>query len=191
MNEEQLIERAKAGDVSAFNRLVLAYQDAVYNYTLRILRDPAAADDATQQAFISAYKAIRRFRTGHFKAWLFRIAHNKCLDMIRRHGRRPIVSIDEDRDEGAPLILRDDKETPDQSAERAAVTEAIEHCFNGLGDGQRAAVLLCDVEGYDYAEIAAILNISLGTVKSRINRARRKLQVCLRGFGELLPEKYR
>lgn len=191
MDEARLITAAKQGEVSAFNRLVLHYQDAVYNYTLRMLVDPAAADDATQQTFISAYKAIKRFKTGYFKAWLFRIAHNKCLDMIRKYGRRPTVSIDEEPDKGAPLVLRDEGETPDESAERAAITKALQGCINGLGDGQRATVILCDVDGYDYSEIATILDISLGTVKSRISRARRKLQECLRNYEELLPDKYR
>ena len=191
MDEERLIAKAKAGDVSAFNRLVLAYQDAVYGYTLRMLRDPASADDATQQTFISAYKAIKRFKKGSFKAWIFRIAHNKCLDLIRKMDRRPSVSIDEDPDDGAPLTLRDETSTPDESAEQLALTNAIQNCINRLGDGQRAVIILCDVEAYDYTEIASILNISLGTVKSRINRARRKLQECLRGYGELIPDKYR
>lgn len=192
MDEVGLIADAQRGDVQAFNTLVLHYQDAVYGYALRMMGDPAAADDAAQKAFISAYKAIRRYRQGNFKGWLFRIVNNKCLDLIRKQKRHPEPSIDAITEEiESPAFLEDDSQTPEERIAESETMAAIQHCLNDLPEGQRSAVVLCDVEGYEYAEIAEILNVSLGTVKSRLNRARRKLQGCLLEFRELLPGKYR
>lgn len=192
IDEARLIERAKEGDITAFNRLVLHHQDAVYNYAYTILYDSDAAADAAQDAFISAYKAINRFRTGNFRSWLYRIVKNKCLDALRKKKRHPEPSIDEMTEENeSASFLSDMNELPEDEAQRAELVNAIQHCLNGLSDDQRMTVALCDVEGFDYAEIAESLNISLGTVKSRINRGRRKLQNCLRDFMELLPERYR
>lgn len=192
LDEQKFIDAAKGGDVQAFNRLVLHHQDVAYNVAYRILGDPAAAADATQDAFVSAYKAINRYKTGNFKAWLLRIVNNKCLDALRKQKRHPEPSIDEITEENeSPSFLRDVSDLPEDEAERSELMGAIQACLQGLPDPQRSAVVLCDVEGYDYAEIAEILNVSLGTVKSRLNRARRKLQDCLRGSMELLPDRYR
>lgn len=192
MDEHGLIEDARKGDVQAFNTLVLRYQEPAYNFALRIMGDPAAAADATQQAFISAYKALNRYRHGNFKAWLFRIVNNKCYDALRVQKRRPEPSIDELTEENeSPGFLRDDTESPEEQMEQEEVLDAIQRCLMGLSEAQRSTVVLYDVEGYDYSEIAGILKISLGTVKSRLNRGRRKLQECLRSMRELLPQKYR
>lgn len=192
MDEVGLIESAKRGNVQAFNTLILHYQDPAYNFALRMMGDPAAAEDATQKAFISAYKALNRFQHGNFKGWLFRIVNNKCLDALRKQKRRPEPSIDELTEENeSPSFLEDDSASPEDQLLRSEALDAVQSCLQGLPEGQRSVVVLCDVEGYDYQEIANVLDISLGTVKSRMNRARRKLQDCLRGFLELLPEKYR
>ncbi len=192
MDEVALITDAQRGNVQAFNTLVLHYQDTVYGYALRMMGDPASADDATQKAFISAYKAIRRFKHGNFKGWLLRIVNNKCLDLIRKQKRHPEPSIDAITEEiESPKFLEDDSQSPEDRIAESEMMTAIQHCIDGLPDGQRSAVILCDVEGHEYNDIAEILDISLGTVKSRLNRARRKLQDCLMGFRELLPQKYR
>ena len=99
MDEAALIKKAQDGDVAAFNRLVLKYQEAVYNVAYRIMGDPQSAEDATQEAFISAYKALKRFRGGNFKSWLMRIATNACYDELRRRKRRPQTSLDKITDE--------------------------------------------------------------------------------------------
>ncbi|MGB1253936.1 MAG: RNA polymerase sigma factor [Candidatus Promineifilaceae bacterium] len=192
MDEVRLIDSAKRGNVQAFNTLVLHYQDAAYNFALRMMGDPASAADATQQAFISAYKALNRFEHGNFKGWLFRIVNNKCLDALRSQKRRPEPSIDQITEENeSPSFLRDKGASPEDQMASSQTFDAIQSCLLGLPEGQRSVVVLYDVEGYDYQQIAHILEVSLGTVKSRINRARRKLQDCLRGFLELLPGKYR
>jgi RNA polymerase sigma-70 factor, ECF subfamily len=193
IDEEDLIARAQKGDVGAYNRLVLHYQDIVYNVAYRIMNDPASADDATQEAFISAYKAIRQFRGGNFKSWLLRIVTNSCYDELRRRKRRPQSSLEEITEEfESPAFMADDNaSTPEEMRERVELVDAVQRCLEELPDDQRVAAVLCDVEGREYQEIAEILSISLGTVKSRISRARSKLRDCLQGFGELLPAGYR
>jgi len=192
MDETYLIQQAKDGDVYAYNTLVLHYQDSVYNVAYRVMGEPSAAADATQEAFISAYKALRRFRGGSFKAWLMRIVTNACYDELRRRKRRPQSSLDEiiDEFESSP-VLSENSPGPENYMQQVELVEAIQRCLDDLPDDQRTATVLCDVEGYDYNEIADIMSTSLGTVKSRISRARAKLRDCLQGMAELLPAEYR
>jgi RNA polymerase sigma-70 factor (ECF subfamily) len=192
MDESVLIKQAQKGDVAAFNRLVLHYQEAVYNVAYRIVGEPQAAEDATQDAFISAYKSLNQFRGGSFKSWLMRIVTNGCYDELRRYKRRPQSSLDEMTEENeSPAFLRSSNEGPEGYQQRVELAQAIEDCLQGLPDDQRVTAVLCDVEGYDYNEIAQITSSSLGTVKSRISRARAKLRDCLQGVAELLPAAYR
>lgn len=192
MDEAALIAQAKAGDVQAYNRLVIQHQELAYNVARRIVGSPQTAEDVTQDAFIAAYQALDQFRGGSFKSWLLRIVTNRCYDVLRRHKRRPQSSIEEltEENESAPF-LRSAEETPEQHQQRAELAQAIERCLQALPADQRVATVLCDVEGYDYNDIARILSISLGTVKSRISRARSKLRDCLQKVSELLPRQYR
>ena len=192
MDEEALIKKAQDGDVVAFNRLVLKYQEAVYNVAYRIMGDPQSAEDATQEAFISAYKALKRFRGGNFKSWLMRIATNACYDELRRRKRRPQTSLDKITDENESFaFLRSPDEGPEKAQQRLEMMHAIEDCLRTLPDDQRITAVLGDVEGYNYQEIAGMTGVSLGTVKSRMSRARAKLRDCLQGVKELLPASYR
>lgn len=192
MDEEALIQQAKNGDVPAYNRLVLQYQQAVYNVAYRIMGEAQSAEDATQEAFISAYKSLNRFRGGNFKSWLMRIATNACYDELRRRKRRPQSSLDElTADNESAAVLRSPVEDPEAQRQKVELMEAVEHCLQTLPDDQRITAVLGDVEGYDYREIAEITRVSLGTVKSRMSRARSKLRECLQGFTELLPASYR
>lgn len=192
MDESALIKQAKKGDVAAFNRLVLHYQEAVYNVAYRIMGQPQAAEDATQDAFISAYKSLNQFRGGSFKSWLMRIVTNSCYDELRRRKRRPQSSLDEMTEEyESPAFLRSPNDGPESHHQRVELAQAIEDCLEGLPDDQRVTAVLCDIEGYDYNEIAHITSATLGTVKSRISRARAKLRDCLQGVAELLPVAYR
>jgi RNA polymerase sigma-70 factor, ECF subfamily len=192
MNEASLIEQAKEGDVTAFNRLVLHYQDAVYNLSYRIMGEPDTAADVTQDAFIAAYNALNSFRDGNFKAWLMRIATNACYDEFRRRKRHPLSSLDEIEEayESAPILSGNDV-GPEEHRQQVELVQAIEHCLDELPAEQRIVTVLCDVEGYDYNEIAQITSSSLGTVKSRLSRARSKLRDCLQRARELLPLAYR
>ncbi len=192
MDESALIKQAQKGDVAAYNQLVLNYQEAIYNVTYRIMGEPQAAEDATQEAFISAYQALNRFRGGSFKSWLMRIATNACYDELRRRKRRPQTSLEELTDDNESFaFLRSPQEGPEGAQQRLELVRAIEDCLRALPDDQRITAVLGDVEGYDYQEISDMTRVSLGTVKSRMSRARSKMRDCLQGFQELLPADYR
>jgi RNA polymerase sigma-70 factor (ECF subfamily) len=196
MDEAELIQAAKQGDVTAFNRLVLTYQDLGYNLAYRILGDPETAADATQDGFIAAFRGIKNFRGGSFRAWILRIVTNTCYDELRRQKRRPtqpleplIVSTGDSLE--SPDWLEDPGELPESVAERMELAEAIQECINRLDPEFRVAVVLIDVQGVNYKEAASIIGKPLGTVKSRLARARTRIKDCLRGFRELLPAQYR
>lgn len=193
MNEESLIKQAQKGDVVAFNRLVLQYQELVFNVAYRIMGDPAAAEDVAQETFITAYNSLKSFRGGSFKSWLMRIATNRCYDELRRRKRRPQTSLDEIMDENESFaFLRSPNDGPEIHRQRVELALTIERCLKSLPDDQRIVTVLGDIEGYDYNEIASITKTSLGTVKSRLSRARAKLRDCLQTIGgELLPAAYR
>jgi RNA polymerase sigma factor (sigma-70 family) len=197
--EASYIDAARRGDLAAFNWLVLQYQTRVYNLCLRMLSDPDAAADATQEAFLSAYRAMDRFKGGNFRSWLLRIASNACLDALRARNRHPAQSLERGRstpgssatlggqwdDEEEPLQVADpaldaDPEGQALSAETAATIQAG---LDTLPEDQRIALVLVDVQGLSYEEAAAVAGANLGTVKSRINRARLKMRDYLRGVG--------
>jgi RNA polymerase sigma-70 factor (ECF subfamily) len=195
MDEVALIRAAREGDLNSFNRLVLEYQDLVYNQAYRVLGEPQAADDATQEAFISAYQHLRSYRGGSFRAWLLRIVTNACYDELRRRKRRPTTPLEPLDDAGeeieSPSWMVDPEESPEESAERSELSEAIQNCINGLPPEFRSVVALVDVQGMDYAEASEAMGTPLGTVKSRLARARARLRECLQGFWELLPTTFR
>jgi RNA polymerase sigma-70 factor, ECF subfamily len=192
MDENALIQRAQRGDVEAFNRLVLQFQSNVYNLAYRLTGEPESAADATQDAFISAFNHLNQFRGGSFKSWLLRIVTNIVYDERRRQKRRPAVSLDElaGESEAEPRLVGT-TEGPETTAQRNALNRVIQDCLDGLNDEQRVVAVLADVQGYDYQEISDIARVPLGTIKSRLSRARQNLRDCLQGAGELLPEIYR
>jgi RNA polymerase sigma-70 factor, ECF subfamily len=195
VDEQVLIQEAVKGDLDSYNRLVLAYQDMVYNQAYRLLGDPEGAEDAAQEAFISAYNHLRTFRGGSFKAWLLRITTNICYDELRRKKRRPtqpLEPVDEDDEEiESPSWLADPAPSPEERLQQQEVSQAIQDCLEGLPLEFRAVVVLVDLQGLDYAEASQAIGKPLGTVKSRLARARLRLQDCLRGFWELLPSIFR
>jgi RNA polymerase sigma-70 factor (ECF subfamily) len=195
MDEPALITDAQRGSLDAFNTLVLAYQDYVYNAALRILGDDALAADAAQEAFISAFRSITSFRGGSFKAWLMRTVTNACYDELRRQKRRPTIPLepagDDDEEIESPRWLADSSMTPAEKFEADELEHAIQHCLENLPVDFRAVVVLADVQGMDYSEVASATHVPLGTIKSRLARARLRLRECLQGFGELLPAAFR
>ena len=193
MDEKVLIDAARQGDVGSFNQLVLSYQSMAYNVAYRILGDRDAAADATQDAFLSAFKAIGKFRGGSFKAWLLRIVTNACYDQLRLKQRRPTASLDALLVlEPAPIrSLTDPQESPEEYALRQELSGAIQVGIGILPADQRVALILSDVQGLSYQEIAEATGVSLGTVKSRLSRARGKLRDFLLEQRELLPSRYR
>lgn len=192
MDELALIASAQKGDLRAFNQLVLLYQSMAYNVAYRILSDPDAAADATQDAFFSAYKAMKKFRGGSFKAWLLRIVTNACYDQLRVKKRRPTSSLDDMPVESEhSQFLRDESESPDEFLERQELGQFLQHGISALPIEQRAVLVLSDVQGLSYQEVAEIMDLSLGTVKSRLSRGRARLRDFLLERGELLPARYR
>lgn len=197
MDEPALIHAAQNGDLDAFNRLVLEYQTPLYNLAYRIMGEGDAAADATQEAFISAHKHLRSYHGGSFKAWLYRIVTNACYDELRRRKRRPAASLEAltvvsegpDADSTASLVSKD--ELPEDRLQRRELAQAIQNCLNHLPEDMRIVAVMCDVQGMEYAEIAESIGVALGTVKSRLSRARGRLRDCLQSVPELLPMAYR
>jgi len=192
-DEQVLIASAQQGDLDAFNQLVIHYQSLAYHVAYRILSDADASADATQDAFLRAYQAIGQYRGGSFKAWLLRIVTNACYDHLRAKKRRPTASLEAllvtDPAPGPSFV--DQAESPEAYTERQELSRAIQAGLNTLPSDQRIALALCDVAGMNYQEIAEVTRVSLGTVKSRISRARTKLRDYLLGQQELLPARYR
>ncbi len=174
-----LIRSAQVGDQNAFSELVLTYQDRVYNLAFSILGCPEAAEDAAQDAFMAAYRKISTFRTGAFMAWMYRITVNTCYDELRRSKRRqtiPLEPVDENLDEfDSPSWMVDPAEQPRESVERRELCHAIHESIRRLPYEYRVAIVLVDVQDMDYSEAAQILNIPIGTLKSRVARGRAML----------------
>lgn len=175
--EADFLRRAREGDLDAFNALVEAYQRAAYNLCLRMLGDRMSAEDATQDAFLAAYRSLSSFRGDNFRPWLLRIAANACTDELRRRGRRPARSLDQ------PLPGTDappDPPAPAPGPEALALRKdeqaRVQQALLALPEDQRLAVILCDLQGFAYDEIAETMRTSIGTVKSRIARGRDKLR---------------
>lgn len=195
MQEKTLIADAQRGDLDAFNRLVLAYQDMLYGQAYRLMGEKYAAEDATQEAFISAFRKIKSFRGGSFKAWLLRIVTNACYDELRRRKRRPTIQLEPVNEENEPIEspswLTDPRESPEIAAHRSEIRAALELCIQNLPIEFRTIVLLVDIQGLDYTEAARVIRRPLGTVKSRLARARVRMRDCLSNYGELLPTSFR
>ncbi len=189
-DESQLVQRSQQGDLDAFNQLVEQYQGQVYNLALRMLGDQALAADAAQEAFISAYRGIKGFRGGSLRSWFLRIAANASKDMLRSAKARPAVSLD--ALELAPSATpRSHEESPEDSALRQELGHEIGQGLNTLPHDQRLALVLVDIQGFSYEEAAQTMGKPVGTVKSRLSRAREHMREYLRSRPELLPARFR
>lgn len=192
-NEQALIQSARRGSLDAFNSLVLHYQSGVYSLAYRIMGERESASDAAQEAFIVAYRRLETYRGGNFRSWLLRIATNTCYDELRRRKRRPATALDDlpgaESDDGPALPA--DSETPEQAVQQGELQHAIQNCISGLQLDQRTVLLLSDVEELSYQEIAEITGANIGTIKSRLSRARLGVRRCLQSVQELLPAEYR
>jgi len=191
-DEAALIAAAQAGDLPAFNQLILHYQGLAYNVAYRIMGDPDSAADATQDGFIKAFKKLGQYRGGSFKAWLLRIITNTCYDVLRARKRRPTSSLErEDEDPDYDSRLLDNAERPEAYVLRQELAGLLQTAIARLPPDQRTALILADIEGLDYQEIAEATGAALGTVKSRLSRARARLRDILLAQKELLPARYR
>jgi RNA polymerase sigma-70 factor (ECF subfamily) len=170
-----LVERARGGDLDAFNDLVVCYQEQLFALIVRMVPDRDQASDCVQEAFFSAYRNLRGFRGGNVKAWLNRIAVNAAMDLQRVRKRRPVQPYPELEDESWQPPASEDAD-PVHTALTTERHRALNEAMTTITDDQRTAIVLFDVEGYDYQEIADMTGVSLGTVKSRIHRGRLALR---------------
>ncbi len=194
-DDAYLIRTAQAGDLDAFNLLVLRYERAVFNTCLRLLRDVQGAEDVTQDTFVRAWQSIGSFRGDMIRPWLFRIATNRCYDLLRVRARRPAGSLDAEPYEIEPIWSTQGPtdEAPDTHSLRRELSIHLERALAALPEDQRTVVLLSDVQGCDYREVAEATGAALGTVKSRLSRARARLRQVLQDdpeAGELF-DRYR
>ncbi len=195
MNEITLIEEAKQGSLDAFNSLVQVYQTKVFNLAYRILGDESAAEDIAQITFLIAFQKLSSYRGGSFIAWILRIATNQCYDKIRTIKRHPTTPLETQNDDEeiveSSLWMKDPSPGPEESFDLAELENAIQHCINALPVEYRAVTILVDVQGMDYDTAADITKTPLGTIKSRLARARLRLRKCLMRVWELLPTSIR
>ena len=171
--EQELIAAVLAGDADSFEPLVIEHQKKIYNLALRMTGDPDDAFDVTQDAFVRAYSSLKDFRgESAFGSWLYRLASNLCLDFLRSKKRHAVLSLSE---EDGELDISDLRFSPESEIERAELRDAVSRGLERLPAAARQIIVMRDVSGLSYAEIAEILGLELGTVKSRIARAREKL----------------
>ena len=182
-----LVERALAGDLDAFNDIVAAYQDYLFALVVRVVNDREAAADAVQEAFFSCYRNLSRFRGDSFRSWLTRIALNAATDVLRYRKRRPADPFPEWEDDSWQPPAGEDA-SPERETMRRSASRLISQALGEITEDQRKAIVLYDVEGFDYQEIADMTGVSLGTVKSRIHRGRLALRELLASDMELLRD---
>lgn len=190
-----LVERVQSGDQQAFGLLVSKYQRKLLRLVMRLVRDPGEAEDVTQEAFIKAYRALPGFRgESAFYTWLYRIGVNTAKNWLVAHGRRmPTVSdISSDKDETDGVddggLLRDD-ETPDRVLMSKQIAETVNAAIDALPEDLRTAISLREIEGLSYEEIAQVMDCPIGTVRSRIFRAREVIANRLRPLLDTAPDR--
>ncbi len=175
---ELLVKRAQKGDGTALEELLFAYEKRVYNIALRYMGSEADAYDMAQEALIKIYKRIKAFKgDSSFSSWVYRISVNTCLDGIRRR-KKNVVSLESTIEAGASYS-DEQNDTPEESAVRKELQGRVQQAINTLSADHKSVIILRDINGLSYEEVAALLSVSVGTVKSRINRARQKLKEIL------------
>ena len=180
MNELLLISRARGGDRDAFGELVEQYRDNVYRLAYRMCGNTYDADEAAQEAFVAAWRALPNFRgDAKFSTWLYRLTTNAAIDVMRREKRHQTVG------DGEMMDLADDADSPQETVERTEQQEAVQKALATLSEEYREVLLLRYMEELDYAEIAEVLQLPSGTVKSRINRAKAALKTALLKSGNI------
>ncbi|MDX1378612.1 MAG: sigma-70 family RNA polymerase sigma factor [Anaerolineales bacterium] len=194
-SETLLINSAQQGNMDAFNELALHYQDLLYRIALRITRNECVAQDALQEAMIHAFRHIKSFRGGNFKSWLARVTVNAGYDELRRGKRHNGIPLELYTNEGdeieSPDWMRDPTTGPEDRAEQSELRRILHSCIKVLNPDYRLMVILVDMEGMSYEEAAYVAHVPVGTVKSRLARARMQLRDSLQSYQNLLPAVYR
>jgi len=185
VDEEQLTKQAMEGDLDAFNQLVLRYQGIAYNHAYALLGDTDQAEDAVQESFIKAFQAMNGFRGVSFRGWLLKIVTNSAYDWLRRsqrHPMQPLFPEDENGEEiESPAWIVDPAASVQEEVEEKEFSKKIYEALDELPDVYRSVLTLIDIHELDYAEAAEALKVPIGTVKSRLARARLQMQKKLRG----------
>lgn len=178
--DELLVERAKRGDVEAFEQLISHHEKTVYNIAYRLTGNHEDASDIAQEAFIRAYSSLADFRgDSSFATWLYRIVNNACLDELRRRKRQKVTYLDQavEMDDGeVSRQIADTADGPEQALERVELQRAVQESILELDEEYRVVLVMRELQGYSYNEIAEALDLNLGTVKSRLSRARGALK---------------
>ena len=186
--EQQWVEAARQGDQSAFEQLVHLYEKRVLALTTRMCKNPADAEEAAQEAFLSAWQGLPFFRgDASFSTWLYRLASNACVDLLRREGRRQSAAGPSLNDEEVQLEVPDTAPSPQEQAERSELRQQIEAGLQALTPDHRQVLILREMHQLSYDEIAQTLDVDVGTVKSRINRGRKQLRNFLLRSGNFSP----
>lgn len=194
-NDETLILAASKGDLEAFNQLILNYQNLAYNHAYSLMGDPASAEDVTQESFVKAFQGLNSFRGGSFRSWLLRIVTNCAYDILRRSQRHPSQPLFPEDDNGEELEsapwLADPSASVQDAVEQAELSEEIRGMMEQLPETYRNVLTLVDVYQFDYLEAAETLRVPIGTVKSRLARARMQMKEMLKDVlgpaGEFQP----
>ncbi len=193
-NEKRLLELAKAGDISAFEQLVEGYQRRIFNVAFRMLGSYEDANDLTQEVLIRIYKSLKSFKEqSSFLTWVYRITTNVCLDELRKRKKQRVISLDEDikvEDGEMKRQIESEELSPEEVAENNELSKLVKEAIEELSDEHRLVIVLRDMQGFSYEEIANYLKCPEGTVKSRINRARMALKNILGKKKELLLHEY-
>ena len=182
MTEQQLVLRAKAGDDEAFAQLMRDNEKRIYNLTLRMTGNPEDAMDLAQEAFLNAWRGLKFFKgDSAFSTWVYRLASNACIDHLRRQKRRQDISapMPVDEEDDTPPDIPDDRFQPEQELERQELRNAVSAGLSRLSDEHRQVLVMREINGLSYQEIADVLDLEAGTVKSRIARARNSLRKIL------------
>lgn len=193
-NEKELVNKARDGDIEAFEFLIHEYQKKVFNIAYRMIGNYDDASELAQEVFIKAYKSIRNFKgDSSFSTWIYKVTTNVCLDEIRKRKNKKVISLDEEieyKDGEVKRQIKDERPSPEKILENKQVRKAVEDSINELADDFKTVIVLRDVQGFSYEEISKMIDCPQGTVKSRINRARQSLKQILKGKKELFNEDY-
>lgn len=195
LNEKELIEASQKGDIESFEKLISNYQKKVFNIAFRMMQNYDDAYDVSQEVFIRVFKAIKKFRgQSSFSTWLYRVTTNACLDELRRKkNSKNVISLDQEiqlEDGEVFFQIEDNRLTPELAAEENELVNVVREAITKLPDDYREVIILRDIQGFSYKEIAHIKECPQGTIKSRINRARKALKDILKGKMELWDINY-
>ncbi len=192
--EKELVKAAQRGDLDAFNALIVRYQNLLYGIALRMLNDEDTASDAVQEALISAFSKFNTFRGGSLRSWLARVTVNACYDEMRRKRRQREVPLEQFNMEGEEVEdlswMIDPAARPEERYESYEMESAIQESLNHLTPAYREALVLVDIEGLSYEEASVAAQVPVGTVKSRLARARLQIRSSLQGYQDLLPTQF-